>query len=152
MERHTPWDGFLSTVDRDNPYHTSNSGWSGLLGMTKEEPPYIGEGEIYSKEIIDDYNHSGASIVYERSYPAGILLAFCEQTKSQKLPKNIPGLEMLEIVMARTYERENGTEKTFHTGSTSHSFSKHFIANAHSNHGYYKLRTVAQQRYKIDPL
>ncbi|CAL9136194.1 unnamed protein product, partial [Musa textilis] len=41
----------------------------------------------------------------------------------------------------RTNEREDGTEKALHTGSASHSFSKHFIANAHSNHGYYKLRT-----------
>ncbi|CAL9131639.1 unnamed protein product, partial [Musa textilis] len=42
--------------------------------------------------------------------------------------------------------------KALHTGSTSHSFSKHFIANANYNHAYYKLRTVAQQRYKIGPL
>ncbi|CAL9090934.1 unnamed protein product, partial [Musa textilis] len=64
--------------------------------------------------------------------------------------KGQPPRNLLESL--RTYERENGTEKALHTGSTSHSFSKHFIANAHSNHGYYKLRTVAQQRYKIGPL
>ncbi|XP_038988228.1 protein DGS1, mitochondrial-like isoform X2 [Phoenix dactylifera] len=34
-----------------------------------------------------------------------MLLAFCEQTKGQKLPENIPDQEMLEIVMAR-YEKE----------------------------------------------
>ncbi|CAL9126044.1 unnamed protein product, partial [Musa textilis] len=52
----------------------------------------------------------------------------------------------------RTYEREDGTEKALHTGSASHSFSKHIIANANSNHGYHKLRMVAQQRYNIGPL
>ncbi|CAL9078680.1 unnamed protein product, partial [Musa textilis] len=64
--------------------------------------------------------------------------------------KGQPPRNLLESL--RTYERENGTEKALHTGSTSHSFSKHFIANANSNHAYYKLRTVAQQRYKIGPL
>ncbi|WOK96792.1 protein DGS1, mitochondrial isoform X1 [Canna indica] len=34
-----------------------------------------------------------------------MLLAFCEQTKGQKLPANIPDQEMLEIVMSR-YEKE----------------------------------------------
>ncbi|THU71324.1 hypothetical protein C4D60_Mb04t00210 [Musa balbisiana] len=34
-----------------------------------------------------------------------MLLAFCEQTKGQKLPENIPDQEMLEMVMAR-YEKE----------------------------------------------
>ncbi|CAL9080876.1 unnamed protein product, partial [Musa textilis] len=64
--------------------------------------------------------------------------------------KGQPPRNLLESL--RIYERENGTEKALHTGSTSHSFSKHFIANANYNHAYYKLRTVAQQRYKIGPL
>ncbi|URE37048.1 hypothetical protein MUK42_15554 [Musa troglodytarum] len=43
-------------------------------------------------------------------------------------------------------KEKTGQRKRFTRDPQATLFSKHFIANANSNHGYYKLRTVAQQR------
>ncbi|URE19305.1 hypothetical protein MUK42_37339 [Musa troglodytarum] len=96
----------MGSPDIDNWIHEAKESAAGFLKDHVEQPLISIRDELFETFR---KRQKGVMEMEEVQLTADslhrMLLAFCEQTKSQKLPENIPDQEMLEIVMAR-YEKE----------------------------------------------
>ncbi|THU59825.1 hypothetical protein C4D60_Mb07t06120 [Musa balbisiana] len=108
---------FMGSPDIDNWIHEAKESAAGFLKDHVEQPVWFVVKILFLNLRVPLANNKnliwkrqkGVMEMEEVQLTADslhrMLLAFCEQTKSQKLPENIPDQEMLEIVMAR-YEKE----------------------------------------------